>query len=244
MKTIVIGDRHNKTRGVNEFIETQAPYEEVVFVGDYFDDFHDNAQIASGTAHWLKESLKDERRIHLVGNHDMPYLLPIENLSQECPGFTHQKDSAINSVLTRKDWNKIRPAYYTQGWMISHAGFSYNLVTHPVLGIPKPEELIKKVEEGFEEVKKGNYHPYFAAGWRMGEPFTGGITWCDWNNEYIPIVGMPQIVGHTPSSFITAKRVTKDQTDYNVDACGSAIIVITDGIAEIVRTKAVRTKGA
>jgi hypothetical protein len=233
MKTIVVPDLHHKVAWVANFLKSQEPYDEVVFVGDYFDDFNDTTYIAKGTAYWLQESLRDKKRKHCIGNHDVPYILDYVNPVYNCPGFTKEKKNAINSVMMKKDWDKLVPAIYTQGWLISHAGFTYPLVEHPVLGVAAPEELVKQSIEGWKRARAGEWDKFFVAGSRMGQPFVPGITWADWD-ELIPIVGTSQIVGHSPSNQVRHRRVTKTQTDWCVDSCRRACIVINDGKVGIV----------
>lgn len=237
MKTIVIPDIHNETRWVAPFLKKHEPYDEVVFVGDYFDSLGDDPTIARGTAMWLKEMLRDKRNKMCMGNHDMPYLLPIWNPEYWCPGFTPEKLIAIETVMKREDWDKLVPAVFTQGWLISHAGFSAKLVAHPILGYPTGPEMVKNAEAGLIEAKNGNWNNYFAAGARMGNAWIGGITWLHWGaNEHVPIVGVPQIVGHTTLGEPGELRVTKDQTDYNIDTHRRHAAIITDGKIEIVPT--------
>lgn len=235
MKTVVIGDLHHKTRWVEDFLKSQEPYDEVVFVGDYFDDFGDNAFTATGTALWLRESLQHANRIHLIGNHDLPYALDVWNELYYCPGYTKEKKAAINDIMTPMLWDKIVGAYYTQGYLISHAGFDATLVMHPVLGMPTPEELVKQANIGLLEARKGNRHKLYLAGYRMATNDIGGIIWSDWNNEYVPIHGIPQIVGHTPGHGIRTLQVNKEQSDYCVDCNTAMVLVITDGKLSIIR---------
>lgn len=242
MTSVIIGDIHHKTRWIETFLnklQTIVKIDEVIFTGDYFDDFNDNPTIAAGTAHWLKERIRNPRpwkEIYLVGNHDLPYYCEVLTEQYNCPGYDKYKDEAINNILTREDWNQLKGAYYTQGWLVSHAGFSYNLVAHPVTGVPSPEQLVEEANAGLLEASNGATNKYYLAGWRMAEPHEGGITWSDWNNEYIPITAIPQIVGHTPGSFIRAKRVTKERTDYCIDCGGAAVLIIKDGVLEVCRT--------
>lgn len=241
MITVVVGDLHHKIDWVNPFLKElkkEISYDEVVFVGDYFDDFSDSPEKSAETARWLRESLWMPDRIHCVGNHDLPYMLFVdpERTPYDCPGWEPKKDVAINEIMREEDWQKIRPCYYTQGWMISHAGFNFHLVACPVKGIPEPEKLVWEANRGLKYAREGTNHPFFLPGKRMCSPWVGGITWQDWNNEYIPIVGMPQIVGHTPHTFVSAKRVTKDQTDYNIDCGTTAVLIIEDGKVRIHRT--------
>ncbi|WP_394999934.1 hypothetical protein, partial [Acinetobacter sp.] len=198
-----------------------------------FDDFNDNDYVAKGTASWVKESLKDPKRKHCIGNHDLPYMLPYINPVYDCPGYTEEKNTEINKVLGKNDWAKLVPAVFTQGWLISHAGFDFRLYREDVY--PAVDEMIEEANKGLHRAMQGEWDKHFVAGARMGQPFVAGITWADWQ-ELIPIVGVPQIVGHTPDRYVRERRVTKTQTDYCIDTNRRAAIIIKNGKAEVVST--------
>ena len=157
----------------------------------------------------------------------MPYMVPT-NDSQWCPGFTPMKCKVIRENLKPEDFAKLKPCYYTQGWLLSHAGFCTNLFG----GTPMPEELVAEAEKAFERVKMGFADPVFLSGSRMGGSNTGGITWCDWDDEFAAIPNVNQIVGHTPAQKVR-KQTFDDSTNYCIDTNNQHIIVITDGVVTV-----------
>lgn len=211
-----------------KILEDKYKPDEVVFLGDYFDRFHDTPENAKVTATWLKQSLEKPNRIHLLGNHDMPYMVP-GNAFLWCPGFTKEKCKAIAEVMTQEDWDKIRPAYFTNEWMLSHAGFHPHLVEHPVTGIPDAAGLIALAEEGLKAVKGGLEHPLFQYGDRMGEKQIGGITWLDWYAEFVPLDRFSQIVGHTRTTF-----PIQMEDNWLIDCGLQELALITNGNVEII----------
>ena len=97
-KVLVIGDVHQSHQTAEQFINNwKGP---VIFLGDYFDQFHDSPQDAMETAKWLKQSLQQPNRIHLMGNHDFHYMLPVGS-GTFCSGYTKDKHEAIDQILTR-----------------------------------------------------------------------------------------------------------------------------------------------
>lgn len=243
MKTLVISDLHNHVDWVEPALMEyliQYQYDEVVFLGDYFDNFHDTPFIASKTADWLKGSLMFPNRIHLVGNHDMPYMCPA-NASQWCPGFDRLKLLAINSIITPADWAKLRPAYHSNGWLFSHAGFQEDLIPYNPEGAMGADELVRLAEEALERVKRNEPDPLFLPGARFGQKNTGGITWCDWEREFLPYPHINQMVGHTPGSYPRAEH-RPDSKNYCVD-CYTTVTLITDGEVEFIKKKSNKTKG-
>ncbi len=87
--------------------------------------------------------------------------------------------------MTQEDWNKSVPYKNEQGWLLSHAGLTY-------------ETRYANVASGLAVVKQGGVSRIFGAGWsRGGEYPVGGITWLDWYDEFEPISDYKQIVGHS-----------------------------------------------
>lgn len=237
MTTLVIADLHNKVNWVTPFItalEQKIKIDEIVFLGDYFDEFHDTPYEAEGTARWLQESLRDKRRHHCIGNHDMPYLLPKVPKSQQCPGWSAMKDSAVNKVLRREEWDQLLTAYYSQGWLFSHAGFTAELFANPI-GVTDPAALIKKTEHALGLMKGGIHRDEFGPGSRMGDLEPGGVTWCDWG-DFNPIVGIQQVVGHTPDGYIRNKESVKGEKNYCIDCNSRVALLIVDGVPQVVNT--------
>lgn len=234
-KTLVISDIHNRTRWIEHGLaelKKKYEYDEVVFLGDYFDSRHDNQWNAMTTAQWLKNSLTHTDRVHLMGNHDMPYRFPT-NDAVHCPGFNPNKCRAINGIMTPEDWKKILPAYVSNGWLFSHAGFSPDLCTHPVNGPLSAEQLVESAVKGLEMLRANFPHPLFLAGSRMAEPVMGGITWMDWNDEAEAYPGVKQLVGHTPSNCVRTIQTPEGEI-HCMDTGNQLVCLITDGVLEII----------
>jgi hypothetical protein len=213
MKAVIIPDLHNKVHWVEKALSA-IPHDRVVFLGDYFDGFHDTPAIAANTARWLKQSLQHENRIHLYGNHDCPYSR-WNNRFVACPGYTDDKQKAINKILDRQDWDKLKFLHKEQGWWISHAGIHPDIFSHPMHGVTD-EEIERIHEQGTLAFNSNLEHPLFQ--WSAARGMTnisfqvGGVTWLDWNNEFIPINDINQIVGHTIcTKWIWANPVEHDE---------------------------------
>ena len=84
VKIIIVPDIHNDYHTAKKIIKKENP-DKIIFLGDYFDDFDDTIQDAENTAKWLKKSLKQENRIHLIGNHDLNYMT--DNTNLKCAGY-------------------------------------------------------------------------------------------------------------------------------------------------------------
>jgi Calcineurin-like phosphoesterase len=194
---LIIPDLHHKWKIAQQIIDA-VKHDYVIFGGDFFDDFNDDVSITRVTALWVKESLTHENRIHLLGNHEMPYFLPCQWTF--CSGYHPEKAKVINSVLTNEDWEKFSPFHYVEegNWLISHAGVARELFEDPQRGFTI-EVIAERCTQGIIALSSRQHSPYFAAGYsRGGSQYLGGINWQDFN-ELSPIKEFKQIVFHTPS---------------------------------------------
>ena len=210
MKTLVIGDLHHKVKWVEKCIKEIKP-DLTVFLGDYFDSFGDNPEITSETAKWLKESLETPKRVHLMGNHDMPYRFPM-NFHLWCTGFTHEKALVINEIISRASWNKMMSFHWIDGWLLSHAGINHNFL-HPLKGFDLGE-LRKFEQESLLKCNAESNNPLFGCGYSRGGNYRcGGITWQDFDVDFVPIENVNQIVGHTPHPKVAVKLLLEGDND-------------------------------
>jgi hypothetical protein len=198
MKTLIFPDLHEPPQSVFDRIETiiaDESADRIVFLGDYFDRFHDTPRDAERTAKWLVKSLADPRRTHLIGNHDASYLWPVD--STYCPGFTWEKAAVIRKNLGPNAKDKFVFHTWVDGWLLTHAGLSENWVTVPADLLPK---WIKKEEKAARRAfNQGKPYWFTAVGFlRGGMHPAGGILWCD-HLELVPIPKVRQIYGHTPA---------------------------------------------
>ena len=194
MISLVIPDVHHRWNIVEKIENRHPDVDEVIFLGDYHDDWNDNPLESARTAVKIQQRLENPKNIMLVGNHDMPYW----NSSDfyQCPGWTKHKHAAAKEVMNSKDWQKCRFFHQSQGWLFSHAGFDQRHA-HPVL-----EKNFQKIETDLYSAMKSNIgHRLLSRGKdRGGDERVGGINWID--VRYItPAAGFKQVVGHTPDYF-------------------------------------------
>lgn len=133
-RTLIIPDIHHKHQIAEKIITKEQP-DLTIFLGDYFDDFGDNPNVANKTAKWLVESLehdatytkhdnsqKSNQRIHLIGNHDLHYMTNNNNFW--CSGYTEQKHHAINAH--KIDWSKLKLHYWLYNQDKNEKNSNYN----------------------------------------------------------------------------------------------------------------------
>lgn len=237
MKTLIISDIHNRVHTVEQYLMLHGhEYDEIVFAGDYFDSFHDSPFEAGITACWLRDSIQgispssNKPRIHLLGNHDVYYRFPHSEYLW-CPGYTPDKGRRIRDIVPGKCWEATKLCYYTQGWLISHAGVHKTVFSHPINGVTI-EGIQDQCERALIAAKEGRYSEVLGSGWRMANTRQtyGGIIWLDWDHEFEPVEGLNQIVGHTPGTMVRAKHdKTSSNKNYCIDTNLMLFGVIEDG---------------
>jgi len=208
-RTLIIADIHLKWELAEEIIAA-VEHDDVTFLGDYFDDFNDNADMIGSTCEWLGESVKKPNRRHLWGNHDVHYAFPYRTF--KCSGYEQWKEFVIQDILPRGTWEKLEwYCFLGDAWLISHAGLHKqnlpedirNLYTdRPAFFDAIGKYLDEEIKKGFRSAANNQGSWIFNAGFaRGGSQRVGGITWCDFNREFYPILGLNQIVGHTVQIF-------------------------------------------
>ena len=183
MKTLIIPDIHTDYIKAEEMIAVEKP-DKVVFLGDYFDDWEDTLESTEQTALWLKTSLEDKNRTHLLGNHDLSYLYP----TYRCAGFSEGKQYVINK--TGVDLKQLKSYCWVDDYLCTHAGLSddfYNAYKH------RDESITEFLEADFPAL-------YNCSSLRGGLDRFSGIYWCDYN-EFVDIPHVNQIFGHTNGKY-------------------------------------------
>lgn len=211
--TLIIPDIHLRWALAERIIE-YVKADENIFLGDYFDDFGDTAEMVRETCLWLEKSVNTENRIHLFGNHDLQYL--IDNTTFRCSGYESYKHQIINDLISNKTRDKIK--YYhilDDKWLMTHGGLHKSHIPDDILKIHGYRSLfLSKIKDFLdEEIINGHRNKgwIFRAGRsRGGVQNIGGITWCDHNREMFPVLGLNQIYGHTEQIYGEPSWIIQD----------------------------------
>lgn len=196
MSTFIIPDIHNKVGIAQSIIDRFiTPEDKIIFLGDYFDSYGDNATNAATTAYWVNRIADRPNTKLLLGNHDIGYTFP-KHHSFYCPGNTREKSKRINDIISRSKWdNYFDLVYFDKGWVFSHAGFHPRYASHPVKGASQ-KYIAKQCDDALKNAAAQLHHPLFHYGTRLGIPGPGGCNWLHWD-DFEPIPGINQVVGHT-----------------------------------------------
>lgn len=212
MKTLVIPDIHHRTRTVAAIIEHERP-DLVIWLGDWFDDFGDNEEISRRTASFLVERINNHPDdIFIWGNHDTHYAFPGKHTL--CSGFSQAKHRVISEIMRPRHWDRFEWYVWHKRWLMTHAGLTKPHVPSDVVEIT-PWLAIQAAEAQLK-LRQSQKHWMFTAGMaRSGSAPFGGVNWCD-TSEFVPIPGVNQIFGHTPSR--TPVRFNKPRSsNYCID---------------------------
>ncbi len=230
MITLVIPDVHLKHKIIEKII-AEVPHDEVVILGDEYDNFGDSPEINAKVARWLLKSVNDPTRIHLLGNHDTHYFF--NNPRLPCSGWTESKKLAIQNVLKDSNIiNNLKWFYYSNGWLFTHAGLSNYFVKDK-----DPKQVLEYLEHHSKIATRlasctDKNHFFYQAGYDRGGGYpVGGLTWCDYHS-FVPIPGINQCFGHTPAENFRFK----DKHNVCIDTHLHHYAVIKDSEIEIFKT--------
>ena len=183
---LIIPDIHTQFEWVEEAISALSP-SKVVFLGDYFDAAGATPEVQEATAEWLRHSLEQPSRVHLLGNHDVQYAFSGNRWS----GYDERAHPRISAVLG-KDWGeRLHLHHWDQGHLLTHAG------VHPDFWPGTSAEFDKRCAEAMDALRNNRRHPLLNCGNDRGGTGRSGLLWLDFHWSFEPIPGIAQIVGHT-----------------------------------------------
>lgn len=179
--TIVVGDIHGVHEIVDPVLATGQP---VVFIGDYLDSYDRGIDDQLQTLHKVLTAVVDGKAVALMGNHELSYL----DTNMRCSGFNskllyklRQPFRGEQSYLSAMR-QYLKPYHFAEGFLISHAGVSRWMLDRQDISL---REYLD--DEQFDDIGRAR------GGWAP----VGGLYWCDWDEEFIPLPKQPQIVGHS-----------------------------------------------
>lgn len=184
MRTLIVPDVHENIEQVIRVLAVES-FDKAVFLGDWVDRFKTQPGNLDDTIRWLYKNVDNEDFTFLYGNHDLPYAFSVYDLG--CSG--HQSDPLIGtffkSDIAKKNFRLFADV---DGWVLSHAGFTdKNIHTRNSVA-----------QDAITHLEKGYMHHLVEAGMsRGGRQPVGGCTWLDFRDEFEPVEGFRQIVGHS-----------------------------------------------
>ena len=242
-RILILGDVHQSIHKV-KYILAHESYDEVVFTGDFFDSFIYNTDSdVTETCHCLLDHLEDKKFYSVMGNHDLGYLYNNQHLS--CSGYSIDKQSLIDGLF-KKDKLAIRNKFQWYIWiddfLCTHAGLHPSHIS-PSLDLD-PEGFSHWMDNECKAadvaLSSNQLHWFYQCGMARGGKFNkGGIVWLDFAQEFKPIDGLKQIVGHTGR-----RHIVHHNKDGNMQVPESSNIDVDCGLYEylIIQNKKIEVK--
>jgi hypothetical protein len=219
MKTVIVGDIHGRVDVVKRVLELGYP---TVFVGDILDSYDRSVDEQIECLDLLLDA-PDSVDV-LYGNHELSYLDPV----MRCSGY---KERTHDAVLLRK--GLIKDKFKEHVWLnddvlVTHAGVS------------------KSVCNELKDVKNYLKSPYrkVIGYYRGGLSPCGGMFWCDYNVEFIPIAGLRQVFGHTEHAHLGENHgIRKRKGNYNVDCLSrKKKVLVYDSVEDTFSSKSLNSE--
>jgi hypothetical protein len=222
-KLLIIPDQHTHYFKLERIISKFHKTHKFIWMGDEYDQFGDTPELNSSMAKFMKDTMNEfPDWVYLYGNHTVIYH---PHYSCMCSGFSNQKKTAINEVLTIEDWNKLKYFHYENGWWFSHAGITKYWFQNPMKEGITVENVQRIIDDAIVKLKVDDHNnAIWASSYtRGGTHQVGGIVWQDFRDlELIP--NFKQVVGHTPIKKIRAiSDNVINSTIINVDNSGSGV---------------------
>jgi|688.fasta_scaffold97137_5 hypothetical protein len=240
MKTIVIPDVHQRTQAVRHILNHETDYDEVVFLGDWFDSFYEPPKVTGfeETCEYLRHLVLDhpnkDKFVFLIGNHDLSYIhenkdYSVHRISKTvkyyCSGFTASKakkfrhqffDRGLKDEFFTENFKMV---HRTQGFTLSHAGLSDKHIPYGLTPDDVIDKIIPVVWKNFRDFTRPHNYLISGAGYcRGGDCNVGGVLWLDWNNEFQASEAIgKQIVGHTTTREPDCLAMGKPYESWNID---------------------------
>jgi hypothetical protein len=253
MKTLVIPDVHQDLAGVRKIfqIEKSESFDEIIFLGDWFDSFHEPPKVSSfkDTCLFLRDLVwnnKSNKMVFLVGNHDLAYIYNnkksgyssiIPSLTYWCSGVTKNKIGTFRQVFYDKslkdDWfiDNFKIAHKSQGWIFSHAGMVNRQIPYGHTIDKVIDEVLPDVWANFRNTLHSKNALISAVGTvRGGQDNTGGLLWLDYYSEFFPSADVgKQVFGHSYVPEPTATAFDTEYESWNLDTNLKDYAIIRDG---------------
>lgn len=196
MKYVFVGDIHGKTEVVEEALQREGMK---IFVGDFLDSFDRSAENQIYALTLTLDAVDKGVAKAIFGNHELSYLMPEKH---RCSGWNAATAAHVLHLKERM-WKTMIPFLrLPSNFLITHAGAQ--LVTMEYL-----DEL---------EFANPNSPLHWIGRRRGGNDATGGIFWCDFNDEFVPTEGVNQIFGHTAKGGEKGiRRLDEESFNYCID---------------------------
>ena len=200
-RILIIPDVHYRFNIVTKILKNEQ-YDSVVFLGDFFDQFHDTSDDIYCAGNqlkniwlWLKQNNKQVYT--LWGNHDLSYAYGFTNQYTYCDGWSREKNIRLNEVFFNNDWDNFQWFLFVDDdILITHAGLNESFIKDEWDNYTIYDFLLKESKSANDHLICGNPHWMYMISFQ----YYGGILWNRPNHyDFIfnKIKNLKQIFGHT-----------------------------------------------
>lgn len=230
-KVLFLGDQHGRTDWREKALEACKKFQEIVFLGDYFDSFDISSAKQIDNFNQFVSFVRKKGGTALLGNHDYAYIHGYSMIS----GYQHTQAHRYQDLFMKNiDILNIAWGYtddkgvYT---LATHAGITQSWWDHYVLPELEPNGFVWDLTNG--EVDKLKMHEIlnflkdkksimWKVGWDRGGSGTPGPLWADIRELHEdPYIGINQVIGHTASHSVEIQ--IKDNFIAKVDNFGKIV---------------------
>jgi len=246
MKTVIVGDMHNRLEAVTSLFlrigiidenGNRNPGFHVIQMGDRLSlgYFEQEAEFYQRVDPWID--------VQLLGNHEYPFVA--QNPNDVMFGGAENRDYVAEQML-RRDYflGKWQMVTSVGKWLITHAGLHPAWMTiGPLVHCNTASDYAETLEMMFEDFREvpanqTSEHPYWPVFNAIGQqrsssnfgPKYGGIVWndiADLKPAYEEQTGVPQICGH--SSYCDTGLQTPDLWCLDTKGGCAALVTSDDG---------------
>lgn len=211
-KVLVCGDLHTKHHILAKTKEKAAGYDQVVFTGDYVDDWNAvpdaSYNILQALVAWKK--LEPEKVVLLLGNHDLSEWL---GGIYRCSGWNNRTSQMVR-LFMQENSSMFQVAYAVDNILITHAGVTqgwWKDCKFPRL--KNAQEYATWLNGSFSTTTpqiNQDFAKLAAAGWARGGWNEPSPLWADKTElQNDAVQGIGQVVGHSPVRGITIDTITR-----------------------------------
>lgn len=199
MKHIFVGDVHGKVEAVKEALSKEG---KKIFVGDFMDSFEHDVQEHEECLQLVLKAIEAGEAEACFGNHELSYLMPFHR----CSGYTDDR-AAVMRTYGDQLRKLFKPyIFVAPDFLVSHAGLTGHIWNEYRIERENLKETLEKWWENGAVKSSGQAPKYRPIHWigrtRGGINKVGGLFWCHFPNEFIPVKGLKQVFGHTRGSEI------------------------------------------
>lgn len=185
MKHVFVGDIHGKLSAVKAALDKDG---RKIFVGDIIDSSRGPEEEYAACYDLILAAIAKDEAAACFGNHELSYLLPEKH---RCSRYTPWNADIIKTytpalLAAFQPFILLRPDF-----LVSHAGLTWQIWQTEKLF---ETSLKNRLDAWWLDVSS----PMHWIGRARGGPDDiGGMFWCDYHEEFMPVKELTQVFGHS-----------------------------------------------